>query len=41
VATAAHEAWLGATPTEPLRELTEAVFEDFQLGLSIHRREQA
>ena len=35
----ATEAWLSATPQDPVAELAGAVIEQMELGLSIHRRE--
>jgi DNA primase len=40
VAEATSEAWRGAIPAEDVRNVVEAVMEEYQLGLSIHRHEE-
>lgn len=40
VARLSHEAWRGAIPGEASRALAETMIEDFELGLSIHRKER-
>jgi hypothetical protein len=35
----ALDVWRGALPAEAEREVAEALIEELQLGLSIHRRE--
>ncbi|HEX6031056.1 MAG TPA: DNA primase [Tepidiformaceae bacterium] len=40
VAEATSEAWRGAIPAEDVRNVVEAVMEEYQLGLSLHRHEE-
>ncbi len=39
VARVSHDAWLGAMPDDEVAGIAQAVIEDLELGLSIHRRE--
>lgn len=39
VAQVSHEAWLGAMPDDEVASIAQAVIEELELGLSIHRRE--
>lgn len=39
VAAVSHEAWLGEMPADEVTSIAQAVIEELELGLSIHRRE--